>query len=203
MAYIQADVDIMNQALRRVGAEDIVLSDANSPSTKNARVVTSYYDGTVKEVLRIIPWNSAIGRQVLTPVSDTTTKFTKKCDLSTVTDLVRTLELNGDPSIPYRVEGNSLYCNETTVSLRYIKKLVPPFSDSVLNEAIIARLASKICVAMAANAELAQVLYQEFTLDMGIAKQICVSEDRIDVIDLLGLYAQSAEIAMRMNKTEG
>lgn len=202
MAYIQADVDLMNMALRRIGADAIALTDANSPTSKAAKVVVSYYDNTVKEVLRIMPWNSAIGRASLVPASDSTTSYSKKCDLSSITDLVRTLDINGDPNIPYKVEGNSLFCNETTVKLRYIKKIIPPFSDSVLVEAIVSRLASKICYAISGAPDVAQVLYQEFTLNMAIAKQISAVEDRADIIDLFGLY-QDAQLAIRTNKVEG
>lgn len=266
MAYIQADVDVMNMALRRVGSEAIILSDANSPTSKSAKVVTSYYDNTVKEVVRMMPWNLCIARASVTGASDTTTDYdnvfslsglfpypywkastsyalgnmilntagnryvcvhagtsttsevTTTTDETVITDgtakwvclgaysstLIRTLDINGDSTIPYRIEGTNLYCNETSpIKLRYLKLPTAPFGDPMFVEAVISRLASKLCYAMSGDAQLAQVLFQEYTITLGLAKQLCISEDRGDVIDILALYQQSAALAVRMNKTEG
>lgn len=267
MPFIQADVDIMNQALRRVGSDSIVLNDANSPSSKPAKVVTSYYPNTIKEVLRLVPWNFTITRASIVGNADSTTNYAYKYSLASLspnrswapstayaagemivnnsklyvcvvagtsassggpsgtsnttpeTDgtakwfylmaapsapVIRTLDINGDDSIPYKIEGVSLFCNETSpIKLRYISLSQAPFSDSVFVEAVVSRLASKICYAMNGDAQLAQVLYQEFALNMSLAKQLCVAEDKVDVIDMLGLYAQSAQLAISRNKVEG
>lgn len=203
MAYIQADVDLMNKALRRIGSESITISEANNPASKNSKVVVSYYDDTVKEVLRILPWNAAIARAQVTGVADATTNFTNKYALTGITDLVRTLEINGNQAIPYRLEGSDLFCSETTpIRLRYIKKLTPPFTDPILTEAVVSRLASKICYAITGLADLAQVLYQEFAMDLAQAKMMIAVEDRADLVDLLGIY-QNAQIAIMKNKTQG
>lgn len=267
MAYIQADVDIMNQALRRVGAESIVLTDANSPTSKPAKVVTSYYDNTIREVLRLIPWNSAISRAQLTGSADSTTNYAYKYSLSGLlpysawksstayklgdfvinsgkwyvcvkagtsassggpsvtsnsapepdntvnwfylgsaptTSVIRTLDINGDDSIPYKIEGTNLYCNESSpVKLRYVSLVSPPFTDSLFVETVVSRLASKICFALCGDPNIAQLLYQEFTVNMALAKQLCVSEDRTDVIDVFALYTQVAQLAIGRNKVEG
>jgi hypothetical protein len=267
MAIIQADVDIMNMALRRIGAEPISLSEATTPVSKASKVVTAFYEGTVREVLRIMPWNCAVKRASIAGVSDSSTNYTKKFDLTSLTpypqwtpltaytagqlvanssgklygctvggtsassggpttsvadgiitdgsvhwvylgtyanDLVRTLELNGDPNIPYRVEGTSLFCNETSpVMLRYIARPAMSSSlDSVLIETIVARLASKICYVITGQGDIAQLLYQEFTLDLAVGKQISAVEDRGDIIDLFGLY-QNAQLAIRSNTVQG
>lgn len=268
MSYVQADVDVMNQALRRVGAEAIVISDANSPTSKPAKVVVSYYDNTIKEVLRLLPWNSAVARASVTGVTDTTTNYAKVFSLSSlfpyplwkastaysvgqmivntagkwyvcivagtshastepsgvtpetvITDntakwmylaaaasnqLIRTLDINGDDSIPYKIEGQNLFCNETSpIKLRFIKALSPAFTDSIFNEAVVSRLASKICFALSGDPQVAQALYQEFAMNLAIAKQLCVSEDKVDVVDIMELYKQSAQLAVSRNKVEG
>ena len=205
MSFVQSDVDIMNQALRRVGSDSIVLNDANAPTSKPAKIVTSYYANTVKEVLRLVPWNFSITRASVTGVADTTTNYSYKYAIGAVTPaVIRTLDINGDDSIPYKIEGSNIFCNETSpIKLRYISMVAAPFSDSIFIEAVVSRLASKICYAMNGDAQLAQVLYQEFALNMSLAKQLCVAEDKVDVIDLLGLYAQSAQLAISRNKVEG
>lgn len=266
MAYIQADVDMMNMALRRLGSEAITLSDANAPTSKPAKVITAYYDTTVSEVVRIIPWNSCIARASVTGTTDTTTSYarvfaltglfphpywkassayalgdmivntagnryvcvhagtsttsevTTTTDETVITDgtakwvclgaysgtLVRTLDINGDPAIPYKIEGTSLYSNETSpIKLRYIKLPTAPFSDPILVDAVVNRLASKACYAITNDVQRVQQLTQDFGVSMSFAQKLCVSEDRVDVIDIMGLYSQSAPLALRMNKTEG
>jgi len=258
--FIQADVDLMNMALRRIGAESIALSDANAPNTKACKIVTGYYPNTVKEVLRIMPWNSAIARSVIAGVADTTTAFQQKYSLASMlpypywvgstaytlgqmvansagnvyvcvtagisaasggptttvangiiadgtvswvflfagtANFIRTLEINGDPNLPYLLEGSNLFCNAASpIKLRYISLPTPPFSDPILVESIVSRLASKICYPITAMADVAQALYQEFTLNLAIGKQVMAVEDRGDVIDLFGLY-QNAQLAIR------
>lgn len=268
MSYVQADVDVMNQSLRRVGAEAIVISDANSPTSKPAKVVTSYYDNTIKEVLRLLPWNSAVARASVTGVADTTTNYAKVFSLASLfpyplwkastaysvgqmvantagkwyvcivagtshaateitgttpetviidntvkwmylgacpsNQLIRTLDINGDDSIPYKIEGSNLFCNETSpIKLRFIRSLSPVFTDSIFNESVVSRLASKICFALSGDAQVAQALYQEFAMNLAIAKQLCVSEDKVDVVDIMELYKQSAQLAVSRNKVEG
>lgn len=270
MGYSSADIDIINQALRRVGSEGITLADADAPTTKPAKAVVAYYDATIKEVLRIVPWNSAIKRSSVLGVSDTTTSYTRKYNLSaispyprwsaataysqgqmvyikpsttaywyvcilsgtsgtsepstttagaTITEssgvkwaclgaisntVIRTLDINGDPSIPYRLEGTSLYCNEASpITLRYIGMISPPYTDSILAEAIVSRLASKIAYSLTGDLQISQICMQEYQISLALAKQLSVSEDRADVIDVLALYAQAAQLALKMNKTVG
>jgi len=263
MSYVQADVDVMNQALRRVGAEAIVLTDANSPTSKPAKIVTSYYDNTIKEVLRLLPWNSAVARASVAGEANSDTSYSKRFSLAflpvwitgvayavgqvvsnaagtkkyvcvvagtsttepigtstttpevagatwfylgsiTASLIVRSLDINGDDSIPYKIEGSYLYCNEASpIKLRYIQKISPPFTDSIFNEAVVSRLASKICFALSGDPQVAQALYQEFAMNLAIAKQLCVSEDKVDVVDIMELYKQSAQLAVSRNKVEG
>lgn len=265
MVFVQSEVDVMNLALRRVGQDPITLAESNAPTSKNSKVVAAFFEGTVREILRIMPWNCAVMRAALTPVSNTDTSFLFRCSLSAVlpypqwaastayvrgdivansssnlyvcttagtsaaspaptgttanaiitdggvswvfigpqtTTIIRTLEINGNPDIPYRVEGSYLYCSEATIRLRYIGRPAAASWDALLTDAIASRLASKIAVVLAGDAQLAQLMYQEFTLDLAVAKQVSAVEDRSDIVDLFGLY-QNAQLAVRANTVQG
>ncbi len=52
-------LDICNAALRRCGAENILVGELTVPVSKRAVAVTSQYDITLKELLNDSPWNFA------------------------------------------------------------------------------------------------------------------------------------------------
>lgn len=244
MAYVQADVDLMNMALRKVGAEAITLAESNTPTQKTTKVIVTYYLNTLKEILRLIPWNSCIARAELTGEEDDDeiTEYSMKYSLATLipfplwaastayamgammvttagnwyvcvhagtshattepttttdetvftdgtakwiclgsysyTTMVRFLDINNNPLIRYRIEGTTLYCDEGSedepINVRYIK--LPSgysteiFADPLLIEAVVSRLASKICYAITSDESLPKVFYQEYVFAMNQAQ---------------------------------
>jgi len=204
MAFVQADVFVMNLALMRIGEEPVAsVEEANAPVKKAARIVTSFYEATVREVLRILPWNSAIERAEITGVADTTTGYQRRFDLTAqfTSGLVRTLEINGDTLIPYRLEKRALFSSVASPArLRFIGRPVADTWDPILLETVVANLGYKIAYPITGDVQLPQQLLQIFTLNIAIAKQIIAVEDRGDIVDLFGLYQQ---MYSKLNQVQG
>jgi hypothetical protein len=210
ITYVQRDLDILNMALARVGAEPLAGSVADvftgvGPAGKAGKIGLLFYERTVQEVLRVMPWPSVVTRAAASPVPTTgadLTAFTSKVSpLSTVLpDVIRVLEINGDKAIPYRIEGDTLLCNEASLSqgIRHIRRVSAALFDSILVKAIVARLASEISMSLTAQLDTATTLYQEYALSLASGKQVLAAEDRIDLIDLFGLY-QSLVVAQKRN----
>lgn len=67
MAYpTQADLDIINAALYRIGDKPTTLAELTTPTTDRARIATLLYEPTRDEELRLHPWIFALVRATLT-----------------------------------------------------------------------------------------------------------------------------------------
>jgi len=113
-------------------------------------------------------------------------------------DCLRVLDLNGSKKNLYRIEGQFLYTNVLNPALRYAKSITVDEMDAVMIEAVVTRLASKICFIITGNLQLTQLIYQEFAMTMSLAKQVAAVEDREDLVDVLQLYT-NAQIALRQD----
>jgi hypothetical protein len=121
------------------------------------------------------------------------------------TGWLRVLDLNGDKTIPYRIEGDLLYTNHEDTSggavatIRYVRQVGDPTDwDALLTEAIVTRLGSKLAVHLTARIDLSQMLFQEFVLNLGVARQVAAVEEHENPIDILQLYT-NIMIAQKTN----
>lgn len=136
-----SEVDLVNRALSKLGATRITsLTDA----TTAARAVNHAYPFVRDAVLRAHPWNCTVARVQLAPLS-TAPPFGYDYQYQSPSDCIKVLEVTTD--YDWVVEGTAILTDEGTVlDVRYQKQVtdVNEF-DSLLFEAIAARLAFEIC----------------------------------------------------------
>ena len=107
---------------------------------------------------------------------------------------LRILDVDGDSKIPFHVEGDYLYTDDTSGILRYVGV---PYSggevnwDALLIDAMVARLASKIAFRLTQSLELCSMLVQEYITVLGIAVKVeAVETNNQDLMDLLAFMQE-------------
>ena len=153
-------VEICNNALIQLGAEDTLLS--LDDDTTPGRMCKAMYDVTRREVLTNFAWNSALKQAQLaalveTPTFEFTYAFQLPADcfrvlkIGTSDDAVNTY-LGSDPYAYHRWQpvqwkrfGRKIYSNTSPLYITYIYDLEDVQEmDPALRDAIAARLAAKI-----------------------------------------------------------
>jgi len=109
-------VNICNQALVFLGEKTIISLDDN---TRQGELCSTFFDNTRDTLLRSHPWNFALKRMALT--RDTVVPYGNEWDYQFILPANYLRVLNTIPQrIPYRIEGNRLLTNESTMGIRYI-----------------------------------------------------------------------------------
>ena len=150
-----SEVGICNQALGWLGATPIISLDDN---TTEARLCKANYALVRDAVLEAHNWTFAIGRFDLPqnatgPVNGYTNAF------QIPTEVLRVLDVNCGED--WRVEGQDIVTNEAVAKIRAVVRVADPnrFS-SLFTQALAARLAADLAIALTQSRELQQQHYQ-------------------------------------------
>ncbi len=117
-----SDVSICNSALAKVNAQRIT---ALTENTKAAKICNVILRPSLDFVTRAHPWSCAIARDVPALLAAAPAfEWTYQFRLPTDPYCLRVLNVYSSAGEPdYVIEGRALLCNESTVNLRYIKKI--------------------------------------------------------------------------------
>ena len=166
----------LRRCIHIIGASNISAFDENS---KTARIVNQRYDAIRDAVFRAHPWNCLIRRAELAQDTESPAfGYAYQYALPTDPYCLRVLEFsNGSLSYPqdnmssnsggpvFVIEGRNLLTDEGTARIKYIGRVTDPQQyDSLLVEAVSARLASEIAYALTGSttvSQLADALYRE------------------------------------------
>lgn len=150
-------IDLCNAALARCGSEPIT---ALTDDTKRAKVVSSQYEITLREMLSDSPWNFAVTRVEL-PVAGTDIPFGFGFKYELPTDCIRVLELENKH--PYRVEEGYILCDiDEVIKIKYIKFIDDPSKYSgAFSKAFSLKLAEDISYILVQSASLQQQITSE------------------------------------------
>lgn len=112
--------DVMNSALRKLGAETILSFEDDNP---RARLVSGSYDIKLIELLNAHPWNKAIDYVSLAPLSEMPADIYDYDSIFQMpSDCIRVLGTSEDPDGEWEeIAGNRIVANCTTLTVRYIK----------------------------------------------------------------------------------
>jgi hypothetical protein len=152
-----SEVETINSALNMLGATNII---ARTEDTKSARVTNQRFDAVRDAVFRAHPWNCLVTRAAVAadtdaPAFDWSYQFT----LPTDPYCLRVMRLDY-LDIEFRVEGRKILSDEAAINLVYLARVTDPNQwDSLLNEAIAARLASEVAFALVQSTSLTANLY--------------------------------------------
>jgi hypothetical protein len=166
--------EIANSALVKIGAANILSLDDD---TKEARLCKLRYTPVRRIVLRMHPWNCAIERVSLAPLSSTPAfDFTKEFQMpATCLRLISITPLD----ILYRIEGRKILCDETELELRYVKDVTEVTQlDELVSEAIACYLAWDLAYALTQSNSAREFAWKQFETVKRQAKSVDAMEER-------------------------
>lgn len=172
--------DIMNIALSLQGQDPMASPDED---TKKGRSMRRRYPDIRNAVLRAHPWNCAKRRANLAELSPAPA-FGWDHRFRLPADYERALMFNQDHRALYVIEstdtGRELLTNDTTAQLVYVWRLkIVPFMDSLLVEAIGARLASDTALHITGSPDLTTRLWNRYESKLQEARSVDGQEEPV------------------------
>jgi len=167
-------VDICNSALNQIGASNIVSLTEDS---KNARVCNQRYTNVRDAVMRAHPWNCLVTRKVLSPDTESPKfEFDNQFTLPTDPFCLRVLNLRYN-DIVHRIEGRKILCDEDTIDLIYVGRILDPAQyDTLLSETIASGLAADIAYAIAGSPSLVDSMRSIYEAKLSEARFVNATE---------------------------
>lgn len=152
-------IEICNSALTKIGAELIVGFTDNS---KTSDACKERYEACKRTVLRLHPWNCAIKRVSISPLT-TAPVFGFAYVFNLPADCLRILVVN-DGETDYKIEGRQILADDSILEIKYVFDMYDNVSilDEVLVEAIALRLAWDICYKITQSATLKKQIYDDY-----------------------------------------
>lgn len=162
----------MNNALLLLG-DNVIISLTDN--TARARLANNVFGPTRDAVLRAHPWNCAVTRANLAllstaPISGWQAQFTLPSDPYCLRVLaINDDEESGDNGTVFKIEGRKLLANTTVAKIRFISRITDANQyDSMLYDAFIFRLASKMAYPVTGSLTVSQEMW---TLYEGVIKE--------------------------------
>lgn len=136
-------VSIANGALTLLG--DKLITDLTE-NTEQGRAVNARYEHVRDAVTRAHPWKSALSlANIATNATTPEWGFTNEFNLPTDPYCLRVLEIEDLEMEQWEVQGRKVFCDNSSINMRYIKRLLDPMQmDALLIDAISARLAHDV-----------------------------------------------------------
>ena len=174
------DVSICSNALVMLGAAPIA---SFTEGTTGAKVASNLYPDQKRDFLRAHPWNAAIVRVQLAPLSNAPA-FGWRSAFLLPNDCVRVLSVEyGDSDIEHKVEGRNILASTSAVDLRYITNLAVDRWDASMVSAMTLRMAGAMCYAITKSASLTDAWMAAAERKMREAKSLDGQEGTPDSID--------------------
>ena len=155
-------VEMCNSALNMLGASNIISLTEDS---KNARLLNQRYVSVRDAVFRSHNWNCLIKRIQLaadtdTPAFEYTYQYTLPSDCIRV---IRTKYSNEVDSDIHKIEGRKLLTDESEIYIMYLARITDVNEyDSLLQEAIAARLAAELAYAITQSSSVTQLMQKTY-----------------------------------------
>lgn len=179
-----SDLEIINQALVMLGANPIASLDEG---TKQATAAAVFYPLSRDEVLRAHPWNFAIKRVHLSPLT-TPPAYGYSAAFQLPSDWLRTLEVSADE---FNHEGGQILCNASGIDLRYVfRNTAVTTYDSLCVAAISCNLSAKLAVPITGSTSLQQTMWQMYTAQLAQARAIDAQEEPAPMFEPSRLLAE-------------
>lgn len=178
-------------ALARLGASRITSLTDN---TSEAKLCNLLYSDTADMVMVEGSWSSTISRATLNKTTNTPAfGYTAEFQLPTEPFCLKVLNVNDltPGNEEFRIEGDKLLANITTMKVRYIGRVTDTQSyDTFLTQAIISRLTAELAYPITGQASVADRWFNKYEMDVrkGLANdgqqgsnEMTVSTDLTDV----------------------
>jgi hypothetical protein len=171
-------VHICNKALAIIGDDRI---NSINEDSKRARLLKEIFACNRDSVLRLVPWNFAKVRTVLSPDSAAPAwGFTYQFTLPA--DCLRVLRLDYDEYL-YRVEGRKILSDLSTINVLYISAVEDTEQfDSLFSDALAGSLAMDIAYPLTSNPAMVKVATNLYFQALAEASRINGMESRPEAI---------------------
>lgn len=152
-------IQILNNALYTLGGDAVLDETENSVG---ARVGRQFYPIVRDDLLRKHNWKFAIKRQELgTLAADPVWKWAKAFELPP--DCLRVIEVQGQDSETWDIEGTAVVTNASTCSIRYIASIEDETKfDSNFVETFSLALALKLSIPLTSNFQIVEKVAKAF-----------------------------------------
>ena len=153
---MSSEIEICSAALNKLGAESITSFDDLTPRSNLCR---DFYPSVRDAVLRAYPWNCALTQQALAhDVALPLFGYAYKFALPVIPYCLRVLKIEDDPD--FNIKGRYIYTDESTINIEFIARITNPgLFDSLLKEAIEARLAAELAYPITRTPSVAQTMW--------------------------------------------
>jgi hypothetical protein len=153
------DVSICTAALMLLGDKPIASLTQN---TDRATLCANIYPQAVDDILRSHPWNCAIKREILAPLS-AAPSHDFQFQFQLPGDWLRMLEVGyQDDPLPYQVEGRRILANTNVLPVRYVKQTDEGEWDALLVYVMTKRMELDLAYPITKSTSLRDTLRQEF-----------------------------------------
>lgn len=158
-------VQICNMALSRLGARTITsLTDGTTESI----LCNTFFDDLADEVMVEGSWTSTIRRAELAQTTNTPSyEFDNEYQLPVDPFALKVLSID-EPvrgRVKYRIEGDKLLTDESSIKIRYVARLVDTEDwDTYLQRAFISRLVAELVYPITGSAQKAESEFKRYML---------------------------------------
>lgn len=174
-----SEVEICNSALIKVGSDRIISLTENN---ERARICNEQYPKLRDALLRSHPWNFAIARVSLADTGNTPLyEYSKEFQIPS--DVLRILGTSLYEGDDFKIEGDKLLCNSSSVSIKYIKRItdVSKF-PSDWTEALAYKIAADIAYKVTNSVNLSAQIEEKYILALKDARSFDAQEGSADRI---------------------
>jgi hypothetical protein len=163
-----SNVQIVNNALVRIGGSSIISLDENSEAARAANLI---YEQTRDAVLRDHLWNFAMSRSSLA-ANAVAPAFGYVYSYALPTNCLRVIQLE-EKSMVFKIEGRNLLTDESPARIIYVSRVTDPNQfDAMFTEALSARLAAELAIAVAESNSLYQNMMEVYRMKITDARSI-------------------------------
>jgi len=163
-----SNVQIVNNALVKIGASNIISLTENSEAARAANLIFEQVrDATLRDHL----WNFAAGRAALAEDA-VAPAFGYVYSYALPTDCLRVLHLERKDMV-FKIEGRKLLTDESPARILYIKQVTDPNQfDAMFTEAFSARLAAELAISISESNSLYQNMMEVYRMKITDARSI-------------------------------
>ena len=167
-----SEVQIVNNALIKIGANAILTLTEDSEAARAANVIFEQVrDASIRDHI----WNFAVTRVELAQ-SATAPAFEFAYQYPIPADCIRVLQME-DPNMVYKIEGRNLLTDEGTAKILYLGRVEDVnLWDPMFVEAFSARLAAELAITLAESNSLYQNMMEMYQRKLADARSADAQE---------------------------
>ena len=183
-----------NAALTKIGGNAIL---SLTEETEEGRQCNSRFDDVMDALLQAHPWNFALKQATLAPLATAPDhKWAYQFLLPTNPYCLKVIEVYNDPD--FKVIGRNLMCDDSVVSITYIKRITDVNNLSpMFRELFALKLGAELAYPIAGSTAKGESLLSEFSQVLRIARSVDAQEGTPDNLKTGSWYNERGQRSSR------